>query len=109
MEAMIDWQPVVPLPKRQGLPRFGAARATGSGRSRNTAAFTLVELPLLVVIALVVTFLLKTFLAQAFVIPSESMYPTLKVGDRVVVSRVAYRLHDPRRGDVVVFPNPTVT
>ncbi len=40
-------------------------------------------------------------------IPSESMEPQLEVGDRVVVSRVAYRLHDPRRGDIVVFPSPT--
>ncbi len=50
--------------------------------------------------------MLKTFVAQAFVIPSESMYPTLKIGDRVVVSRVSYDLHEPNRGDVVVFPNP---
>lgn len=34
------------------------------------------------------------------------MVPTLEVGDRVVVSRVAYDLHDPRRGDVVVFEAP---
>lgn len=31
------------------------------------------------------------------------MEPQLEVGDRVVVSRVAYRLHEPRRGDIVVF------
>jgi signal peptidase I len=44
--------------------------------------------------------------AQAFRIPSESMEPQLLVGDRVVVSRLAYRLHDPRRGDIVVFDCP---
>lgn len=34
------------------------------------------------------------------------MLPQLEVGDRVVVSELAYRLHDPRRGDVVVFDEP---
>jgi signal peptidase I len=49
----------------------------------------------------------KTFVAQAFYIPSESMVPQLQVNDRIVVSRLAYRLHDPRRGDIVVFDSPT--
>ena len=52
--------------------------------------------------------MVKAFLAQAFFIPSESMNPQLVTGDRVVVSRLAYDLHDPRRGDVVVFDDPTV-
>ena len=36
------------------------------------------------------------------------MEPQLEVGDRVVVSRTAYRLHDVHRGDVIVFPSPAV-
>ena len=50
--------------------------------------------------------MLKTFVAQAFSIPSPSMEPQLHVGDRVVVSKLAYRAHDPRRGDIVVFNSP---
>ena len=34
------------------------------------------------------------------------MVPQLRVNDRVVVSRLAYDLHKPRRGDIVVFPAP---
>jgi signal peptidase I len=34
------------------------------------------------------------------------MVHTLEVGDRVLVSRMSYRLHEPRRGDVVVFTSP---
>jgi signal peptidase I len=45
--------------------------------------------------------------AQAFYIPSGSMEPQLEVGDRVLVSRTAYRLHDVNRGDIVVFSSPT--
>lgn len=61
---------------------------------------------MLVVVAILIAFLVKAFLAQAFYIPSESMTPQLEVNDRVVVSRTAYRLHEPNRGDVVVFPRP---
>ncbi|MDX6521786.1 MAG: signal peptidase [Gaiellales bacterium] len=39
-------------------------------------------------------------------IPSASMEPTLRSGDRVLVSRFIYRFHDPRRGDVIVFHPP---
>jgi signal peptidase I len=50
--------------------------------------------------------LARAFVFQAFYIPSGSMLPTLHVDDRVIVSRIAYRLHAPRRGDVVVFDAP---
>ena len=65
-----------------------------------------VETVLLVGLAVVIAIVLRAFVAQAFRIPSESMEPQLLVGDRVVVSRVAYRMHDPRRGDIVVFDCP---
>ena len=64
------------------------------------------EVPLLVVSAAVIAFLLKTLVAQAFYIPSGSMLPQLQINDRVVVSKLAYRLHSPRRGDIVVFDCP---
>jgi signal peptidase I len=60
----------------------------------------------LVVTALVIAVVVKTFVAQAFYIPSGSMEPQLQVNDRIVVSKLSYRLHDPRRGDIVVFDEP---
>jgi signal peptidase I len=68
----------------------------------------LLELPILLVTAIVVTLIVKALLAQAFYIPSASMEPQLREGDRVVVSRTAYHLHDVHRGDIVVFPSPAV-
>ena len=65
------------------------------------------ELPFLLLAALLLTVLVKGFLIQAFFIPSRSMEPTLDVGDRVVVNRLAYRVGEPTRGDVVVFLRPT--
>src|SRR5919198_811398 len=64
------------------------------------------ELPFLLVIAFILALLIKTFLMQAFYIPSESMEPTLNVGDRVLVNKVVYHLHPPRRGDIIVFADP---
>jgi signal peptidase I len=64
------------------------------------------ELPFLLLIAFLLALLIKTFVVQAFYIPSESMEPTLNVGDRVLVNKVVYHLHPPRRGDVIVFADP---
>ena len=58
---------------------------------------------------LILAFLLvRPFVAQAFYIPSESMENTLLTGDRLIVDKFSYRLHEPRRGDVVVFQAPPV-
>lgn len=65
------------------------------------------ELPFLIVGALVVAVLVKSFLIQVFWIPSESMLDTLQIGDRVIVNKLAYRIGDPSRGDVVVFEPDT--
>jgi signal peptidase I len=75
-------------------------------KKQPSAGRLLAELPLLIAVAVVIAYVLKAFLAQAFYIPSPSMSPQLEVGDRVVVSKVAYRLHEPRRGDIVVFDSP---
>lgn len=60
----------------------------------------------LAVLAIVLSSLLKAFVGLAFYIPSGSMEPTLHINDRVVVSRLSYHLHEPHRGDVIVFQNP---
>lgn len=50
--------------------------------------------------------MVRAFVLQAYYIPSASMLPQLRVNDRVVVSRLAYDLHRPHRGDIVVFSAP---
>jgi signal peptidase I len=65
-----------------------------------------VEWVVIIVAALLAAFLIKTFLIQAFYIPSESMVPTLKKSDRVLVNKLSYKLHEVHRGDVVVFERP---
>ena len=80
-----------------------------SNGSRGGVLGFLAELPALMLVAFVLAVLLKTFLLQAFWIPSESMVPTLEVNDRVLVNKLVYDFRDPRRGDVVVFSDPSST
>jgi len=77
-------------------------------KSGKGIARTIVEWVVLIVIALGVAFLVKSFLLQAFYIPSESMVPTLQVGDRILVNKLSYDLHEANRGDIVVFLAPKV-
>ena len=83
-----------------------------SGRAGHRGSLLVLRLlreGLIVVVgATVIAFLMKALIAQAFFIPSVSMTPQLLVSDRVLVSKLSYRLHDPRRGDIVVFDCPTV-
>ena len=73
---------------------------------RTSRSQLLGELPVLVVVAVLIAYGVKTLVAQAFYIPSGSMIPQLDIGDRVVVSKVAYHLHPERRGDILVFDAP---
>src|SRR3712207_6502759 len=57
---------------------------------------------LLVSFALVFGFV-RPFVVEAFFIPSESMVPTLRVGDRVLVNKFIYRFAEPARQDIIVF------
>jgi signal peptidase I len=54
-------------------------------------------------IALLAAFLIRTYVLAHFVVDGTSMVTTLEDGDRVFVNKLSYRLHDPRRGDVVVL------
>jgi signal peptidase I len=49
---------------------------------------------------------IRSFVFESFSIPTASMSPYLKPGDRVLVSRMSYRLHAVHRGDVIVFKTP---
>lgn len=63
----------------------------------------------LIAASLAVALLVRAFLIQAFYIPSESMIPTLKKNDRVLVNKLSYKLHPVHRGDIVVFLAPPGT
>lgn len=71
-----------------------------------------------IIIALILALFVRAFIVQAFKIPSGSMIPTLKIGDRILVNKFIYgakipfsdmhlpAFKQPKRGDVVVFIYP---
>lgn len=46
------------------------------------------------------------FVVEPMRVPTDSMRPTLVPGEHVLVDKVTYRLHSPRRGELVVFELP---
>jgi len=72
-----------------------------------------------IIIAFVLAMFVRTFFIQAYKIPTQSMVPTLIPHDKIFVSKIVYGarmpflgmrlpgLRKPRRGDVVVFIEPT--
>ncbi len=87
---------------RERPAEAGEAASTPGLETPRRGSF-LKELPVLIVIAFAVALLIKSFLLQAFYIPSASMEPTLKEGDRVLVEKVSFGFDGPEQGDVVVF------
>ncbi|MBL7070968.1 MAG: signal peptidase I [Candidatus Omnitrophica bacterium] len=71
-----------------------------------------------IVIAVVLALFIRAFFIQAFRIPSGSMRPTLKEGDKIMVNKLLYGpkipftdiklpgLRKPMRGDIIVFKYP---
>lgn len=69
-------------------------------------AASVIEWIIVIALAVALAVVVKAFFLQAFYIPSESMEPTLKIGDRVLVDKFSYRVSDIDRGDIVVFDRP---
>ena len=59
-----------------------------------------------ILVALIAAFGIRATLVQTYFIPSESMVPTLEVGDRLMVYKLAFTLGNVDRGDLVVFNRP---
>ncbi|MDD3796840.1 MAG: signal peptidase I, partial [Lachnospiraceae bacterium] len=59
---------------------------------------------LYIIIILVLTFLVVHFIGQGTEVSGNSMRPTLEDGDKLVVDKIYYRVINPGRFDVVVFP-----
>ena len=57
-----------------------------------------------VLICFAVVFVITQFIGQRTVVSGSSMEDTLSDGDNLIVDKVSYKLHDPERFDVVVFP-----
>ena len=85
---------------------------TGDDKSQSKRKkSTLRESVILIVFAVILYYLMLTFVARPYLIPSESMEPTLHgctgcTGDRIMVDKLTYDFSSPKPGDVIVFKGP---
>jgi signal peptidase I len=75
-------------------------------KADKTAGGQLLELVVIVAVALGLALGIQAFLVKPYRIPSESMVPTLQIGQRVLVNRIGNTFNDPQVGEVVVFHPP---
>ncbi len=67
---------------------------------------SVVEFVLIILIALGLAFGIQAFVVKPYRIPSQSMVPTLVIGQRVLVDRLGNYFSDPHIGEIVVFHPP---
>ncbi|MBI5005031.1 MAG: signal peptidase I, partial [Candidatus Lloydbacteria bacterium] len=57
-------------------------------------------------IAICIVLPIRIFIIQPFIVSGASMHPTFETGDYLIVDEIGYRLHEPTRGEVVIFKYP---
>lgn len=77
--------------------------AAAGGAPKKRSRRWMVEWAIIVIVALGAALVLRAFVVETFYVPSTSMYPTLKAGDRIVVEKVSTSV---QRGDIIVFRRP---
>ncbi len=101
--------PTGALPPDAGSALRGAEAApapTATPDRGSRSGRWVLEWSIVIIAAVLLAFGVRTYVAQMFYIPSGSMIPTLQVGDRIVVDKLAYRFGSVQRGDIVVFARP---
>jgi signal peptidase I len=87
--------------------RFQTSQETEGERRRRRASKKgggVIEFLVILLVSFALVFgFVRPFVVEAFYIPSESMVPTLRVGDRVLVNKFIYRFTEPQRRDIIVF------
>jgi len=59
-----------------------------------------------ILFTLLIYALVRTFLFENYRVVGRSMEPTLENDQFLVVNKLSYRLHEPQRGDIIVFRDP---
>ncbi len=93
-------EPIEPVEETPAAPIEARTKAFARG---------ILEVLQALAIAVLISVSLNLFVVQVTEVRQRSMESTLLSGDRVLVSKVDYRLHTPERGDIIVFRPPIDT
>ncbi|WP_053956580.1 signal peptidase I [Inediibacterium massiliense] len=61
-----------------------------------------------IVVSVVIALVITTFIRPTLV-KGESMYPTLHEYDYLIINKIPYMMHNPEKGDIVVFQSHLLT
>lgn len=95
---MTEEQPADKTPLQKNDDEKKTAESGGDFFWRDTIRFTF--------IAVCIVLPIRIFIIQPFIVSGASMYPTFETGDYLIVDEIGYRLHEPARGEVVIFKYP---
>lgn len=59
-----------------------------------------------IVVVMAILVMIYLFIISPQEISGDSMFPTFKNGEYILTNKVEYKLHEPQRGDVIVFKSP---
>ncbi|HEX3692322.1 MAG TPA: signal peptidase I [Solirubrobacteraceae bacterium] len=79
--------------------------AKGDEKEKSRAN-SLIELVVIVLVAVGLALAIQAWIVKPYKIPSGSMEPTLKIGQRVLVDRIGMHFGDPKVGEIAVFHPP---
>ncbi len=77
----------------------------GEGTFRALGSF-IWELVKVFLLALVIIVPLRVFVAEPFIVSGTSMVPNFHNREYLVIDKVSYKVHEPERGEVIVFRYP---
>jgi signal peptidase I len=77
------------------------------GSKAKTVAREILGYIIAIVSAVIVAVLIRIFIFEPFIVPTPSMEPTLMVGDKVIINKLAYRFGEVKKGDIFAFHSTT--
>ena len=90
----------------QVAPRPADYHSAALSRLKELRANPIIDGIITIASAILIAYVVQLLIVKPYRIPSESMVPTLAIGDRVITARFLLRFRDPERGEVFVFhPN----
>ena len=97
-----------PPPPPSSSPSPSPSRKEGKKKEKQGGVMVFIkDVISIILMAALISVVLKTFIVDTRSIPTESMYPTIYISDRVILSKLSY-IGDktPKRGDIIVLMPP---